>query len=87
MEGTSAFDSVINAADDTLSPALAAAVNGVSSPRFRSLHPESPTATSGNFFETLTSSDLYKNTKVILYTQLVILLIFLLQDYLGNCAD
>ncbi|MCD7451095.1 SNF1- protein kinase regulatory subunit gamma-1 [Datura stramonium] len=64
MEGTSAFDSVINEADDTLSPALAAAVNGVSSPRFRSLHPESPTATSGNFFETLTSSDLYKNTKV-----------------------
>ncbi|KAL3342728.1 hypothetical protein AABB24_026656 [Solanum stoloniferum] len=64
MEGTSAFDSVMNAADDTLSPALAAAVNGVASPRFRSLHPESPTATSGYFFETLTSSDLYKNTKV-----------------------
>ncbi|KAG5617943.1 hypothetical protein H5410_017767 [Solanum commersonii] len=64
MEGTSAFDSVMNAADDTLSPALAAAVNGVASPRFRSLHPESPTATCGNFFETLTSSDLYKNTKV-----------------------
>ncbi|XP_016505945.1 SNF1-related protein kinase regulatory subunit gamma-1 [Nicotiana tabacum] len=64
MEGNSAFDSVIDGPDDTLSPALAAAVNGVSSPRFRSLHPESPTATSGNFFETLTSSDLYKNTKV-----------------------
>ncbi|KAK4362575.1 hypothetical protein RND71_017816 [Anisodus tanguticus] len=64
MEGSSAFDSVIDGADDTLSPALAAAVNGVSSPRFRSSHPESPTETSGNFFETLTSSDLYKNTKV-----------------------
>ncbi|OIT04794.1 PREDICTED: SNF1-related protein kinase regulatory subunit gamma-1 [Nicotiana attenuata] len=64
MEGNSAFDSVIDGTDDTLSPALAAAVNGVSSPRFRSLHPESPTATCGNFFETLTSSDLYKNTKV-----------------------
>lgn len=72
MEGNSAFDSVIDGPDDTLSPALAAAVNGVSSPRFRSLHPESPTATCGNFFETLTSSDLYKNTKVILYTELVI---------------
>lgn len=64
MEGNSAFDSVIDGPDDTLSPALAAAVSGVSSPRFRSLHPESPTATCGNFFETLTSSDLYKNTKV-----------------------
>ncbi|CAN4087969.1 unnamed protein product [Withania somnifera] len=35
MEGKTAFDSVISGAEDTLGPALTAAVNGVSSPRFR----------------------------------------------------
>ncbi|KAB1217363.1 SNF1-related protein kinase regulatory subunit gamma-1 [Morella rubra] len=43
--------------------ALAAAVNGVTS-ELGFLGPESAAATSGNFFEDLTSSDLYKNTKV-----------------------
>ncbi|CAK9148688.1 unnamed protein product [Ilex paraguariensis] len=64
MEGSagSAFDMYVS--EETIGPAVAAAANGLSSPRFRSLHPESPTATSGNFFETLTSSDFYKNTKV-----------------------
>ncbi|KAL3512579.1 hypothetical protein ACH5RR_025296 [Cinchona calisaya] len=59
----SAFD-LMNGSDDSMGPAVAAAANGMSSPRYRSLHPESPSATSGNFFETLTSSDFYKNTKV-----------------------
>ncbi|KAL6581056.1 SNF1-related protein kinase regulatory subunit gamma-1 [Orobanche minor] len=50
---------------DDIGPAVAAAAaSGMSSPRFKSRHPDSPTATCGKFFETLTSSDLYKNTKV-----------------------
>lgn len=64
MEGSAIWDEACAELDDKLGPAVAAAANGMSSPRFRSLHPESPTATSGNFFEALTSSDLYKNTKV-----------------------
>ncbi|XP_023766705.1 SNF1-related protein kinase regulatory subunit gamma-1 isoform X2 [Lactuca sativa] len=42
---------------------LAAAASGMSSPRYRSSQPGSP-KTAGNFFELLTSSDFYKNTKV-----------------------
>ncbi|VFQ93739.1 unnamed protein product [Cuscuta campestris] len=64
MEGSAIWDEACAELHDKLGPAVAAAANGMSSPRFRSLHPESPTATSGNFFEALTSSDLYKNTKV-----------------------
>ncbi|RAL42822.1 hypothetical protein DM860_009329 [Cuscuta australis] len=64
MEGSAIWDEACAELDGKLGPAVAAAANGMSSPRFRSLHPESPTATSGNFFEALTSSDLYKNTKV-----------------------
>ncbi|KAL6973053.1 SNF1-related protein kinase regulatory subunit gamma-1 [Sarracenia purpurea var. burkii] len=45
--------------------AVAAAVKGVSSPRkFGCLSPRSAAITSGKFFESLTSSDFYKNTKV-----------------------
>lgn len=55
---------LISESEDCVGPAVAAAANGMSSPRYRSSRPESPTATSGNFFETLTSSDFYKNTKV-----------------------
>lgn len=54
----------ITESEDSFGRAVAAAANGMSSPRYRSLHPESPTATCGNYFETLTSSDFYKNTKV-----------------------
>lgn len=65
MDGsaTSAFE-LFSESEDVVGPAVAAAANGMSSPRYRSVHPESPTATSGDFFETLTSSDFYKNTKV-----------------------
>lgn len=62
------FDLVMNGwSEDDVGPAVvAAAAGGMSSPRFRSMHPDSPTATCGKFFETLTSSDFYKNTKVVL---------------------
>ncbi|KAD4385803.1 hypothetical protein R6Q59_035871 [Mikania micrantha] len=49
--------------EDTTRPAVVAAANGMYSPRYRSLQPGSP-KTAGNFFELLTSSDFYKNTKV-----------------------
>lgn len=67
MEGLTKWDEAIADSDGKLGPAVTAAANGMCSPRFRSLHPESPTATSGNFFEALTSSDLYKNTKVTVF--------------------
>jgi CBS domain-containing protein len=48
-----------------IGPAVAAAVSGVSSPRKRgNISPRSAAIISGKFFEALTSSDLYKNTKV-----------------------
>ncbi|KAL6520238.1 SNF1-related protein kinase regulatory subunit gamma-1 [Orobanche minor] len=50
--------------DDIGLAVAAVAASGMSSPRFKSRHPDSPTATCGKFFETLTSSHLYKNTKV-----------------------
>lgn len=66
MEDRSAFDSVMNGSEHDIGPAVAAAAaSGMSSPRFKSMHPDSPTATCGKFFETLTSSDFYKNTKVL----------------------
>ncbi|KAG8379429.1 hypothetical protein BUALT_Bualt07G0087500 [Buddleja alternifolia] len=65
MESHSAFESAMKSLEDDVGPAVAAAAaNGMSSPRFKSMHPDSPTATCGKFFETLTSSDFYKNTKV-----------------------
>ncbi|GJX23289.1 SNF1-related protein kinase regulatory subunit gamma-1-like protein [Tanacetum coccineum] len=53
----------LDALEGSMRPAVAAAANGMSSPRYRSSLPESP-KTAGNFFELLTSSDFYKNTKV-----------------------
>lgn len=48
------------------SSALAAAVNGMSKAAiFKDLGPESASMTSGNFFEALTTSEFYKNTKVV----------------------
>ncbi|KAG5523092.1 hypothetical protein RHGRI_035037 [Rhododendron griersonianum] len=48
-----------------IGPAVAAAVSGVSSPRKRgNLSPRSAAIISGKFFEALTSSDFYRNTKV-----------------------
>lgn len=67
MEGFTKWDEAMAQSD--LPPAVAAAASGICSPRFRSLHPESPTATSGSFFEALTSSDLYKNTKVTVFIE------------------
>ncbi|XP_071701923.1 SNF1-related protein kinase regulatory subunit gamma-1-like [Rutidosis leptorrhynchoides] len=52
-----------NALGNPMGPAVFAAANGMSSPRYKSSHPGSP-KTAGNFFELLTSSDFYKNTKV-----------------------
>ncbi|CAA0830156.1 SNF1-related protein kinase regulatory subunit gamma-1 [Striga hermonthica] len=66
MEAESLFDSSMNGDSGVdVGPAVAAAAaSGMCSPRFKSRHPDSPTATCGHFFETLTSSDFYKNTKV-----------------------
>ncbi|KAL8457679.1 hypothetical protein ACS0TY_035520 [Phlomoides rotata] len=65
METDTSFEAAFNASENAVGPAVAAAAaSGMSSPRFKSMHPDSPTATCGNFFETLTSSDFYKNTKV-----------------------
>ncbi|KAL1566508.1 SNF1-related protein kinase regulatory subunit gamma-1 [Salvia divinorum] len=69
VEGSSVFESVVNASDGgdispSVAAAAAAAAAGMSSPRYKSINPDSPTATCGKFFETLTASDLYKNTKV-----------------------
>ncbi|KAL0464103.1 UNVERIFIED_CONTAM: SNF1-related protein kinase regulatory subunit gamma-1 [Sesamum latifolium] len=63
MEGNS-FSPATNDFEDDAGPAVAAAASGMSPLRFKSMHPNSPSATCGNFFETLTSSDFYKNTKV-----------------------
>lgn len=61
--------------EEITGPAVAAAVNGVSSPRKRgNLSPRSAAIISGTFFEALTSSDFYKNTKVIAHT------------FLGSCS-
>lgn len=65
MEGSSSFESALNSTEGDIGPAVAAAaVSGMSSPRYKSINPDSPTATCGQFFETLTASELYKNTKV-----------------------
>ncbi|KAL6541303.1 hypothetical protein OROHE_011011 [Orobanche hederae] len=71
MEGGSLIDLAMTSgggggggSGDDIGPVVAAAAaSGMSSHRFKSRHPDSPTATCGKFFETLTSSDLYKNTK------------------------
>ena len=58
----------MNSPDRDIGPAVAAAAaSGMSSPRYISINPDSPTATCGKFFETLTASDLYKNKKVFYY--------------------
>ncbi|KAK9066410.1 hypothetical protein SSX86_013732 [Deinandra increscens subsp. villosa] len=62
-EGIDAADVFAKALQDSTGPAVAAAASGMSSPRYRSSQPGSP-KTAGNFFESLTSSDFYKNTKV-----------------------
>lgn len=60
-DGSDVFSSTL---DNSLRPAVVAAAGGMSSPRYRSSQPGSP-KTAGNFFELLTSSDFYKNTKVV----------------------
>ncbi|XP_076932471.1 SNF1-related protein kinase regulatory subunit gamma-1-like [Bidens hawaiensis] len=62
-EGLDSADVFAKALQDSTGPAVAAAASGMSSPRYRSSQPGSP-KTAGNFFESLTSSDFYKNTKV-----------------------
>lgn len=64
MEGGDFFDLAMNSSGNDFGPAVEAATNGMSSPRFKSVHPDSPTTTCGKFFELLTSSDFYKDTKV-----------------------
>lgn len=47
---------------------LAVAVNGLTNAAgLGTLGPEDASATSGNFFEALTSSEFYKSTKVLLH--------------------
>ncbi|KAL4566681.1 hypothetical protein LXL04_030802 [Taraxacum kok-saghyz] len=62
-EKNDGYDVFPSALDSYLRPAVVAAAGGMSSPRYRSSQPDSP-KTAGNFFELLTSSDFYKNTKV-----------------------
>ncbi|KAD4889075.1 hypothetical protein R6Q59_034032 [Mikania micrantha] len=63
-EGMDAADAFAKALQDSAGPAVAAAAaSGMSSPKYISSQPGSP-KTDGNFFESLTSSDFYKNTKV-----------------------
>ncbi|XP_076903133.1 SNF1-related protein kinase regulatory subunit gamma-1-like [Bidens hawaiensis] len=57
------LDAFSSAIEDSMGPAVVAAANGMGSPRYRSSQPGSPKI-DGNFFELLTSSDFYKNTKV-----------------------
>ncbi|KAJ0713160.1 putative CBS domain-containing protein [Helianthus annuus] len=63
LEGIDAAEVFAKALQESTGPAVAAAASGMSSPRYRSSQPGSP-KTDGNFFESLTSSDFYKNTKV-----------------------
>nr|XP_043618320.1 SNF1-related protein kinase regulatory subunit gamma-1-like [Erigeron canadensis] len=62
-EGVDAADVFAKALQDSQGPAVAAAASGMSSPKYISSQPGSP-KTAGDFFELLTSSDFYKNTKV-----------------------
>ncbi|KAI3820672.1 hypothetical protein L1987_08220 [Smallanthus sonchifolius] len=57
-----ASDSFSSSLEDSTRHVVVAAANGMSSPRYRSSQGSPKTA--GNFFELLTSSDFYKNTKV-----------------------
>ncbi|KAL6561205.1 hypothetical protein OROMI_016806 [Orobanche minor] len=75
MEGGSLFDLAMMSGDGSggggsgydIGPAVAAAeASGMSSPRFKSRHPDSPTATCGKFFDSYFVY-LYKNTKGGLY--------------------
>ena len=53
--------------------ALEAAVNRVTNAAsLGTLGPEDAAATSGNFFEALTSSEFYKNTKVMVHSLIII---------------
>uniref|UniRef100_A0A5B6Z8I0 CBS domain-containing protein n=1 Tax=Davidia involucrata TaxID=16924 RepID=A0A5B6Z8I0_DAVIN len=65
-DGSAGSELITFGSEATTGPAVAAAAaNGVSSPtKLRNLGSESAAITSGNFFEDLTSSDFYKNTKV-----------------------
>ncbi|KAA8540685.1 hypothetical protein F0562_024396 [Nyssa sinensis] len=63
-DGSPGSELITDGSEATTGPAVAAAVNGVSSPTKLRNCSESATITSGNFFEDLTSSDFYKNTKV-----------------------
>lgn len=64
-EGSSGSELVGHGSEESTSPAVAAATTkGMYSPRYRSFNSFSAASASGNFFEALTSSALYKNTKV-----------------------
>jgi hypothetical protein len=57
----------------TSGTALEAAVNRVTNAAsLGTLGPEDAAATSGNFFEALTSSEFYKNTKVMIHSLMLI---------------
>ncbi|KAM7480136.1 hypothetical protein LguiA_028349 [Lonicera macranthoides] len=62
--GPGGLGSPTGGSEENIGPAVAAAVSGMTSPRYRSSNPFSDTTTSGDFFEALTSSDFYKHTKV-----------------------
>ncbi|GFZ17426.1 SNF1-related protein kinase regulatory subunit gamma 1 [Actinidia rufa] len=64
-DGPDSSEFVNGESEGITGPAVAAAVNGVSSPRkLGNLSPRSAAIISGKFFEALTSSDFYKNMKV-----------------------
>lgn len=70
--GSGGLGSPTGGSEEYIGPAVAAAVSGMTSPRYRSSSPFSDTTTSGYFFEALTSSDFYKHTKVLLLNIIII---------------
>ena len=71
-DGPDSSEFVNGESEGITGPAVAAAVNGVSSPRkLRNLSPRSAAIISGKFFEALTSSDFYKNMKVALWAYIL----------------
>ena len=50
--------------EEIMSPAIARAASGMSSPRYKGANPFDEASISGDFFEALTNSEFYKNAKV-----------------------
>ncbi|KAK1351990.1 SNF1-related protein kinase regulatory subunit gamma-1 [Heracleum sosnowskyi] len=60
----SANTDFIPESEEPMSPAVARAASGMSSPRYKGANPFDEASISGDFFEALTNSEFYKNAKV-----------------------